>query len=156
MFLSIGLVVVGVAVSMVWTDTKGNHLVLTGEILKVRSAPIENRTLIAVDFRVTNPTEVPFVIRELSMKLERFKEDPLEGVKVSKSDVDQLFTMFPALGVKTNQVLSQGETIPPGKTLERMAEATFEIPQSMADYRKGVVVHIEDVDGAGFDIAEKK
>jgi hypothetical protein len=160
-FLAVGLVAVGVFVASVWNGTKGNHLDLTGKIVRVRTTALPDSTLVVVDFRVTNPSDVPLVIREVSLKLDRSKpggkqEDPLGGTEVSRSDVDTMFDSLPSLGPKYNDVLAPGETIAPGKTIDRMAEATFEVPKSVADSRKGVILHVEDVDGAGFDIPEKQ
>jgi hypothetical protein len=155
-FLAVGLVAVALAVSAIWSGTKSNHLELTGKILKVRSIPLEGgSSLVVVDFRVTNPSGVPLVIREVSLSMERYKEDPLPGVEVSRADVDTMFQAQPLIGVKYNDVLAPPETIPPGKTIDRMAEASFEAPETAVEVRKGMVLRIEDVDGAGFDILEK-
>jgi hypothetical protein len=155
-FLAVGLVVVAVVVSAIWSGTKSNHLELTGKIIKVRSIALDGKSsLVVVDFRVTNPSGVPLVIREVSLSMERYKEDPLPGVEVSRADVDTMFQAQPLIGVKYNEVLAPPETIPPGKTIDRMAEASFEAPETAVEVRKGMVLHVEDVDGAGFDIAEK-
>jgi hypothetical protein len=155
-FLCVGLVVVGLAVGAIWSGTKSAHLDLTGKILKVRSIPLENRSLIAIDFRVTNPSGVPLVIREVSLKLDRYKEPLLDGIEVSRGDVDTMFKLFPLIGTKYNDVLAPPETIAPGKTIDRMAEASFDATESSVEVRKAVILHIEDVDGAGFDIPEIK
>jgi hypothetical protein len=156
-FLAVGLVVVGLAVSVIWTSTKSNHLDLTGKIIKVRSIAVEaGSSLVIVDFRVTNPSGVPFVVREVSLKMERYKEDPLDGVEVSRPDVDTMFQVRPLIGPKYNDVLAAPDTIAPGKTIDRMAEASFDAPEDAVELRKGIILHIEDVDGAAFDIAEKK
>jgi hypothetical protein len=156
-FLAVGLAAVGLAVAAIWSGTKSNHLDLTGKILKVRSLELEpGSTLVVVDFRVTNPSGVPFVVQQVSMKMERFKEDPLDGVEVSRTDVDTMFQAKPLIGVKYNDVLAVRDTIAPGRTIDRMAEASFDAKESDMEFRKGIVLHIEDVDGAGFDISEKK
>jgi hypothetical protein len=168
-FLAVGLVVVGFFVASVWNGTKGNHLELTGKIIRVRTTALPDSTLVLVDFRVTNPSDVPLVIREVSLKLDQSKpgakpgvnqdakqQDLLSGTEVSRSDVDTMFDSLPSLGPKYSDVLAPGETIAPGKTIDRMAEATFEVPKSVADSRKQIILHVEDVDGAGFDIPEKQ
>jgi hypothetical protein len=156
-FLGVGLVVVTLAVWAIWAGTKSNHLDVAGKILKVRSIPLESGTsLVVVDFRITNPSGVPLVVREVSMSMERYKEDPLAGREVSKTDVDTMFQVQPLIGPKYNDVLAPPDTIPPGKTLDRMAEASFEAAQDTVEFRKAVILHIEDIDGAGFDIEEKK
>lgn len=156
-FLGVGLVVVGLAVWAIWSGTESAHLDLTGKILKVRSIALDGgRTLVAVDFRVTNPSAVPLAIREVSLRMERYKEEPVDGVEVSRGDVDGMFAAFPLLGVKYNDVLAPPETIAPGKTIDRMAEASFELTAAAVEVRKGVILHVEDVDGASFDIPEIK
>ncbi len=156
-FLAVGLAAVGIAVAMIWSGTKGAHLTLDGKILNIRAVPLGDGTEIAIlDFRVTNPSDVPFVIREVSMRMEQYKQEPLKGLEVSRSDVDTMFHSHPLLGSKDNDVLAPGDTIPPGKSLYRMAEASFEASRAEVESRKGFVVHIEDVDGAGFDIPEEK
>lgn len=156
-FLAVGLVAVGIAVSAIWSGTKGNHLDLTGKILKVRSIALEGGTsLVVVDFRVTNPSDVPLVIREVSLKLLGYNKESLDGVEVSRGDVDTMFKEMPLIGVKYNDVLAPPETIQPGKTIDRMAEASFPEAETAVEVRKAVILHIEDVDGAGFDIAEQK
>jgi hypothetical protein len=156
-FLVVGLVAVGLAAAMIWSGTKSAHLDLTGKIIRVRSIALDGaRTLVVVDFRVTNPSGVPLTLREVSLKMERYKAEPLDGVEVSRGDVDTMFTLFPALGVKYSDVLAPPETIAPGKTIDRMAEASFETTEAAVEVRKGVIVHVENLDGTSFDIAEKK
>jgi len=156
-FLTVGLVVVGIAVAAIWSGTKGNHLDLTGKIIKVRSVALNGEsTLVVVDFRVTNPSDIPLIIREVSLHLERYKDEPLNGTEVSRGDVDGMFQAFPQIGVKYSDVLAPPETVAPGKTIDRMAEAYFDATEAAVEVRKAVVLHVEDVDGAGFDITEKK
>jgi len=155
-FLGVGLAVVAIVVAMVWTSTKPNHLDIDGKIIRVRTMALGERTLVLVDFRVTNTSGVPLVTREVSMKIDQNGKPALDGVEVSKPDVDVLFDAHPQLAPKYNDVLAPPDQIAPGKTLDRMAEASFEAPLGQIDSRKGVIVHIEDVDGAEFDIAEKK
>jgi hypothetical protein len=156
-FLVVGLVAVGLAVAMIWSGTEKAHLDLTGKIIKVRSIAVDGKsTLVVVDFRVTNPSAIPLVIREVSLKMDRYKEDPVTGTEVSRSDVDTMFQAFPRIGVKYNDVLAPPETVEPGKTIDRMAEATFDLSEAAVEVRKAVTLHVEDVDGAEFDITEKK
>ncbi len=155
-FLAVGAVVVAIVVWFIWSGTESNHLTLSGKVIKVRSMPLEDgHSLVVVDFRVTNPTSVPLVVNDVSMSIERYKDTPLKGQEVSKSDVDTMFQAHPILQPKFNDVLAPPDQIPPGKTLDRMVEASFEAPANEIDSRKQIVVHIEDVDGAGFDIQEK-
>lgn len=66
-FLAIGLTVVGIAIAGVWFGTKSSHLDLDGKILKVRTLALgKDASLVVVDFRVTNTSAVPFVVRDVS------------------------------------------------------------------------------------------
>src|SRR5580658_6235530 len=113
-FLVVGLVAVGLAVSAIWSGTESAHLDLTGKIIRVRSVALDSgRCLVVVDFRVTNPSGVPLVLREVSLHIERYKDDPVDGVEVSKGDVDTMFEAFPAIRVKYSDVLAPPETIAP-------------------------------------------
>lgn len=155
-FLLVGLAVVGIAVAFIWTGTKPNHLELESKFLSVRAAPIgDGRELVIANFRISNPSGVPLIIREISMQVELYGQPPLQGLEVSRSDVDTMFQLHPLLGGKDYDVLATGDTIAPGQTIYRMAEASFDASESAMAARKQVVVHIEDVDGASFDIPEK-
>lgn len=155
-FLLIGLAVVGIAVAWIWSGTKPNHLVIESKVLGVRAAPIgDGRELIIMNFRVTNPTAVPLVIRDINMQVELYGQPPLKGLEVSRSDVGTMFQLHPLLGGKDYDVLADGDSIGPGQTLYRMAEASFEASASAIAARKQVLLEIEDVDGGSFEIPEK-
>ena len=130
-FLLVGLAIVGVAVAFIWSGTKPNHLELESKFLGVRAAPIgEGRELVIANFRISNPSGVPLIIREISMQLELYAQPPLKGLEVSRSDVDTMFQLHPLLGGKDYDVLADGDTIAPGQTIYRMAEAAFSPDQN--------------------------
>jgi hypothetical protein len=157
MFLVVGLAVVGIGLAFLLIGTKGNHLELNGNILKVRVMPLsETASLVVVDFRVTDPSDVPFVIKSASLTLEPSKGDTLDGMMVSKPDVENVFKYNPILGPKFNDVLGMKDRIAPHQRLDRMVGARFEIPESQTEDRKAVHLHIEEMDGATADLVEKK
>ena len=157
MFLIVGLVVVGIGISFVWVGTKGNHLVLNGTILKVRILPLSpTASLAVVDFRVTDPTDIAFVMKGASLTLEPASGDTLEGMTVSKSDIENVFKYNPILGPKFNDVLGIKDRIEPHQRLDRMVGARFEIPESQAEERKAIHLHVEEMDGVTADLVEKK
>lgn len=154
-FLGIGVAVVGILAAIVWFSNLSSHLVLTGKILKVRVLPLDKESsLVLVDFRVTNPTAVLFKAGEVTIKVAPGSGEPADGMMVTKGDVDALFKFMPLTGVKFNEVFSLNDTIPPGKTLDRMAEARFELPESVIDRRKSITLHLQDLDGAEADLTE--
>jgi hypothetical protein len=152
-----GLVVGAIGVAVLLLSTKGGHLELTGQILKVRVLSLNpNASLVMVDFRVANPSDVRFVVRSAGMVLTPQSGEPVEGAFISKADVENVFKYEKLLGPKYNDVLSIKDPIAARQTLDRMIGARFELPESAIEARKNLRVHIEDLDGTEADIVEKK
>jgi hypothetical protein len=157
LFLGIGLAAVGIGVSFLWVGTKGNHLELNGTILKVRVLALSpTASLVAVDFRMTNPSDIPFVVKSVSLTLEPESGGTLDGMSVSKPDMDAVFQYNKLLGPKFNDVFSIKDKVAPHQRLDRMVGARFEIPDSKAEERKAIHLHIEELDGVTADLVEKK
>ena len=157
MSLLIGLAVVGIGIAFVLIGTKGNHLELTGTILKVRVLPLSpTASLVIVDFRVTDPSDVPFVLKGASLTLDPASGETRDGMTVSKSDIENVFKYNPLLGPKFNDVLGIKDRIAPHQRLDRMVGARFEIPESQTEDRKAIHLHIEDMNGVTADLVEKK
>lgn len=157
MSMLIGLAVVAIGIGFVLIGTKGNHLELKGTILKVRLLPLSPvASLVVVDFRVTDPSDVPFVMKGASLTLDPASGATLDGMTVSKSDIENVFKYNPILGPKFNDVLGIEDRIAPHQRLDRMMGARFEIPESQAEDRKAVHLHIEEIDGVTADFTEKK
>jgi hypothetical protein len=156
-FLLIGLAVVGALIYGVLMGTKGSHVDLTGEILKVRVLALSPQaSLVVVDFRVTNPADIPFVVNTVQTQLDRFESETVDGVSISKADVENVFKYEKLLGPKYNDVLSIRDRVAPHQTVDRMVGARFELPESNIDARKGIRLHIEEVDGAMVEVGERR
>ena len=152
-----GLVVVGAALGFLLIGTKGNHLELTGTILKVRVMPLSPvASLVIVDFRVSDPSDVPFVMKDAKLTLEPATGKMLDGMSVSKPDIENVFKYNPILGPKFNDVLGIKDRIEPHQRLDRMVGARFEITDAQAEDRKAIHLHIEEIDGVTADLVEKK
>ena len=151
-----GLAIVGAGLGVLLMGTKGNHLELTGAILHTRVLALNPKaSIVIVDFRVKNPTDVPFVARSVTILLDPASGETLEGQGVSKVDVDNLFKYEKLLGPKFNEVLSIRDKIAPHQSVDRMAGARFELSDSDVDARKSIRVRIEDLDGTVAEISEK-
>jgi hypothetical protein len=151
-----GLAIVGAGVGMLLVGTKGNHLELTGAVLHTRVLALNPKaSIVIVDFRVKNSTDVPFVARSVTILLDPASGETLEGQSVSKPDVENLFKYEKLLGPKFNEVLTIRDKIAPHQRLDRMAGARFELADSAVDARKSIRVRIEDLDGTVAEIAEK-
>jgi hypothetical protein len=155
-FLVAGLAVVGGLIFTMLTATQGAHLRLEGKILKVQvlALPGSAASIVVVDFRVTNPSNVPFVVNSVTLHLEPAKGDASDGNTISKSDIDNMFRYEKLLGPKYNDTLSLQDRIPAHKTADLMTGARFELPESAMNGRKSIRLRIEDVDGATAEITE--
>src|SRR5579883_2707540 len=99
MFLGIGLAVVAIVVGISFYGNKGAHLELTGGILKVRTFEMNpNATLVMLDFRAENPSDVPFVVNTVEIELTPATGEPVVGMSISKPDIENVFKYEKFLG----------------------------------------------------------
>jgi len=155
-FLIAGLAIVGAGIGFLLIGTKGNHLELIGDILKVRVLAMSNASIVIVDFRVRNPSDIPFVVKSATLTLETASGEILEGTTVSKPDIETVFQYNKILGPKFNDVLAIKDRVLPHEKLDRMVGARFEIPESQAEDRKAIHLRLEEMDGVTADLVEKK
>jgi len=152
----IGIVVVAIAVAGMFYMQRGAHVGLTGHILKVRTAPLDDQSSVAViDFRITNPSDYRFQARTVTLVLENQAGTQIEGSTVSETDAEHLMAGIPLLGDKYNQTLMVRERVPARTTLDRMVAARFEVPDAQLQARKRFVVRIEEVDGVVNELPER-
>ena len=155
-FLGIGLAVVAVAVAMTLWGTRGSHLELDGKILKVRVLSLNpNASIVVVDFRAANPSDLVFLVKNVTMTLTPATGEAVEGTPISKFDVENVFKYEKLLGEKYNDVLSIRDKIAPHQTADRMVGARFELGEAAIDARKSIQLQIEDMDGAIAVIPDK-
>jgi hypothetical protein len=147
-FVGVGVVVVAIAVVVILTANKGSHLELQGKILKVRTGALgEGNSIAVLDFRVQNPSDVPFVVGNVEITLEKNDGKMADGVTVSKSDLKQLFQYNRFLGDQYNDGFGMRDTIAPHATVDRMVAAHFEVSDAELEKAKAVHLSIQDVDG---------
>ena len=147
--------VVAVAIGVVWYMARGSHLELTGTILKVRTAPLdENNSVAVVDFRVTNVANYEFNVLNVKVVVEEKSGAKVEGMTVSEVDARHLFEVLPLLGHKYNDSLVVRNRIPPHATQDRMIAASFPIPEPRLDMRQSITVRVEEVEGNASEIKE--
>jgi len=155
-FLAAGLAVVSGLIFTMLTATQGAHLRLEGKILKVRVLALPGRaaSIVVVDFRVTNPSNLPFIVNSVTFHLQPATGDAAYGTTISKSDIENIFRYEKLLGPKYNDTLSLQDRIAPHRTADLMAGARFELPETAVNSRKSIRVRIEDVDGAAAELTE--
>ena len=153
-FVAIGVAVIAVAIFAVFSSTKGSHLELKGQILKVRTGALDDQSSAAVlDFRLENPSNVPFVVRDVNVTVEKQDGSSADGSIVSKSDISQLLQYNRFLGQRFNDVLTIRDKIAPHSTLDRMVAVHFEVPAPQLENGKAIHLQIQDMDGALFESA---
>jgi hypothetical protein len=151
-FVGIGIIAVGVAVFLAVSGNEGSHLELKGKILKVRTGALGDGNSIAVlDFRVENTSNIPFVVGNVEVSLEKKSGDMLDGVTTSKSDLKQLFEYNRFLGDQYNDGLGMKDTIAPHSMVDRMVAAHFEVSNEALDSAKAVHLSLHDVDGPSWE-----
>src|ERR1700733_14322815 len=100
----VGVVAVAIAVVVILSANKGSHLELVGKILKVRTGILgEGNSIAVMDFRVQNPSDLPFIVRNVEISLEQKNGETAEGVTISKSDLKQIFQYNRFLGDQYNE-----------------------------------------------------
>lgn len=156
--LPAGLAVVGVLIFLVLSTTTGAHLRLEGKILKVRILAVNGgeASIVVVDFRATNPSDVPFVVSSVKLRLDPASGDALDGTTASKPDLQDIFQYAKVLGPRYNGVLSLQDRVAPHQTVDRMTGARFDVPEAAVNSRKGLHLQIEDVDGTVAELGESK
>ena len=152
----IGIAVIAIAVTATLYLNRGARIGLTGQVLKVRTAPLDENSAIAVlDFRIHNPASKNFVVRTVTVVMEDPDGKQYNGATVSETDAKTLFQYLPLLGQKFNDTLLMRDKVPPDATQDRMVAVRFEAPESRIDARKRFLLRIEDVDGPITEIPEK-
>ena len=153
---AIGVGLIAVVVSGVLYMQRGARVGLTGNFLKVRTAPLdENSSVAIVDFRVNNPSNVRFVVRHVTLVLDDPDGNKYVGRTVAETDAKRLFEVIPLLGEKFNETLLMNDTVQAHGTADKMVAVRFDAPESRLEKRLRFILRIEDVDGPVTEIVER-
>jgi hypothetical protein len=148
--------VLALAVGLAFWGNRGSHLELQGQVLKARTGALDEQNCIAVlDFRISNPSNVSFVVRDVKVTLLKANGDKVDGDTVSKMDLNQVFAYNRFLGSQYNDGLSIKDKVPAHGQIDRMVAARFPVPQSELERGKAIVLWIQDMDGAEFETQYK-
>ncbi len=161
-----GLAVIAIAVGGIFYMQRGDKIDLPGKILKVRTAVLDDgksdrgadhpaTSVAVVDFRVTNPSDVIFEVRTVTVQLVDASGKTFDGQITSDGDAAAMMQALPVLGEKFNKTLMVRERIGAHGSQDRMVAARFVVPLEQLDARKNLVVRIEEVDGKSFEYSEK-
>ena len=153
---AIGLAIIALAVGGIFFMQRGDRIELPGKILKVRTAALDDDSSIAVlDFRITNPSDVLFEVRSVTVEMEDAAGKNYQGSSVGEIDAKRLFEGLPVLGQKFNNTLLMRERVGSHASQDRMIAARFQAPVEMLEARKRFVLRIEEVDGKSFEYSER-
>ena len=152
----IGLAIVALVIGGIFFMQRGDVIQLPGAILKVRTAPLDDDSSVAVlDFRASNPSGIIFEVRTVTLELEGKDGKSYLGQPSSDGDAQRLFDGIPVLGQKYNKTLMTRERIFARASADRMVAARFQAPVALLEARKRFIIHIEEVDGKTVDISER-
>ena len=144
----IGLLVIGAMVGGGLFASRGAHLELQGSLRKTRVAALSpTRTVVVLDFRASNPADYPFVVKTIEVEVTLADGRKEIGQFVPEVDAKSLFPALPALGDKLAVSIGTGEKIGKKQSVDRMAAASFNLPEADIEGRKGVLLRLRDVDG---------
>jgi hypothetical protein len=153
---AIGLAVIALAIGGIFLMQRGDVIQLPGKILKVRTAPLDdNSTIAVIDFRFNNPSDVLLEVRDVTVEMEDTAGKSYLGQVSSETDAKRLFEAMPVLGPKYLDTLTMRKRIAPHESGDYMVAARFQAPVSQVDARKRFIVHVEEVAGKVFDYAER-
>jgi len=160
-YAGIGLVIVLVIVAIIFTANLGSQIRLNGTMQQVRIQAMDAKScVVIIDFRIHNPADYPFIIRDADIFLEDADGAVLSGMAVAANQAKRMFDYYskvnPDLGVQYNEVLIREDEVGAGATFDRMLCARFEIPAAAAEDRSGLRIRLLDVDGAVTEIVEER
>ena len=112
-------------------------------------------TIAVIDFRITNPSDIQFEVRTVTVEMEDIQGKSYQAQAVSEVDAKRLFEGMPILGEKYNPSLLTRDRLGAHVSRDRMIAARFAAPLSMVDGRKRFIVRIEEVDGKSFEYSER-
>ncbi|MGO9240558.1 MAG: hypothetical protein ACLQBJ_07075 [Bryobacteraceae bacterium] len=148
-YLLIAGLIVALIVAVVLWFNQGARVRLDAQILKTRVIPTdENTTLAVLEVRISNPSDVLFVIREAHLNVLLRDGTELEGAPVTQDDLDRFLDYFKTYGGRYNPVLRTKERFHAGSLTDRTIAASFPRPASVIEKRRGFVLELIDVDGA--------
>ncbi len=154
--MGIGLAVIAIAVCGVLFMQRGARVGVEGQFLKVRTTPIdENSTIVVLDFRLKNPSDYPFVARNVTAIYEDPAGGRTEGSTFTEVEAKNVFQVMPTIGQRYNQTFIERDKVPGRGQIDRMVMAKFDMSEAKLQARKQFLVKIEEIDGGTFEIAEK-
>lgn len=148
-FALCGLAIVAALLSGTLFVTRNNHLDLTGKVTNVRTLGLDERSsLLVADFRVENPTDVQFVVKDVTARVTAADGSQPEGNYVADRDLQRILDYYaPQIGSRQHPTLMVRDKINPHQNLERMIGVRYDVPEDVLKARKALAIELKDVDG---------
>ena len=156
-FFGIAIALVALALGFGYFASSDARLQLTGEILKIRTLELTpDSTLVMLDFRVRNESNVTFQLREAQIFWTPEKGEEAEALTVARPDLDRILQYSKLAGPKYNEVLVMKEKIGGKAMIDRMSAATVPVGEADFEKRKALKLRLTDLDGQSFELLMKK
>ena len=129
---------------------------LKGEVQKVRTGKLdEQRSVVVLDFRVTNPSQYPFQVKDLELEVTTGGK-AVAGRFIPETDAKNVFLGVPELGEKYNPSFASKERVASKATVDRMTAFVVDLPLRELEDRTKMVMRVRDADGPVSELTEKK
>lgn len=152
----IGLVLLSALAGVVLFINRGSHMELQGQIKKVRTVELDEKSsLIVVDFHVNNPADYKFMVKQVDVKVDA-DGSVLDGTTVAELDARRIFEYYKQLGPKFNDTFKPRDVLPAKQAGDYMIAAQFNIPEAKLAARKALTVTIREADGQVTDLKESR
>jgi hypothetical protein len=148
-YLAIAGLILAVVMAVVLFINRGSQIRLDSRILKTRLIPADDAsTLAVIEVRITNPSNIKFVVRNVQPKVILADRTELDGIPVAQVDLDRVLDALKIHGPRYNPVLKARDSFTSSWQGDRTVAATFPRSAAEIERRKGFVIEVEDVDGA--------
>ncbi|MBI4906774.1 MAG: hypothetical protein HY820_24305 [Acidobacteria bacterium] len=152
----IGLVVMAAVGGIALFVNKGNHMELEGQIQKVRTLELDEKSsLVVVDFHVTNPADFQFKVKQVDVTVDA-EGSVKQGETVAEVDARRIFDYYKQLGPKYNDSFKPRDVLNPKQSGDRMIAARFDIPEAKLAARRDLKLTIREADGQTTELREKR
>ena len=140
-----------VIVILLWVGfarTRGNHLVPTGNIGKVRVQALDdNMAMVVLDFNLNDDSDRPMIVRDIEASIELPNGQTVTGTPFAAADVQNVFRNYPLLGDQYNPPLKARDEVPPHGRIDRMVGISVKAPPAEVEKWKHITLRVEDVTG---------
>lgn len=154
-YVLIGLVLAAIGVAVIMLMNHGQRVQVDGSILKVRTISVDDNASIAVvDFRMKNPSDVLFQVKQLNVIVTKADGTDEEAITMTEMDLDRVLDFYKATGPRFNPTFKVRDRLRPGEQLDRTAAGSFQVAEKVLLDRRNLVLKIQDADGIVTQIAE--